>query len=103
MKYVNKKNCIESKSTRNIFRERVLLQDLSHPFIINLKYAFQDDENLFFIIDYAPGGDLRFHLDKNGKIDDITLQMYMAELCLGVRYLHTQYIVHRYVKLTGVT
>lgn len=62
LKYINKKKCIESKSTTNIFRERIILQDVFHPLIINLKFAFQgikvlilDDANLFFIIDYAQG------------------------------------------------
>lgn len=66
-----------------------------HPYVINLKYAFQDDENLFFVIDYAPGGDLRFHLDKNGRVDDASLVIYAAELSTAIEYLHDQNIVHR--------
>jgi serine/threonine kinase 32 len=95
LKYINKKKCIESKSTTNIFRERILLQDLHHSLIINLKFAFQDDANLFFVIDYAQGGDLRFHLDKNGKVDDVSLQIYVAELSSAIAYLHSQRVVHR--------
>jgi serine/threonine protein kinase len=32
---------------------------IDHPFIVNLRYAFQDDENCFFVLDLMLGGDLR--------------------------------------------
>jgi serine/threonine kinase 32 len=45
LKYVIKKSCIERKSTTNVFRERIILQDVCHPLIINLKFAFQGINN----------------------------------------------------------
>jgi hypothetical protein len=35
---------------------------IDHPFIVNLRYAFQDDENCFFVLDLMLGGDLRCEL-----------------------------------------
>jgi len=35
------------------------LLQIDHPFIVNLRYAFQDDENCFFVLDLMLGGDLR--------------------------------------------
>lgn len=32
---------------------------IDHPFVVNLRYAFQDDENCFFVLDLMLGGDLR--------------------------------------------
>lgn len=32
---------------------------VDHPFVVNLRYAFQDDENCFFVLDLMLGGDLR--------------------------------------------
>lgn len=37
----------------------VKLNQIDHPFIVNLRYAFQDDENCFFVLDLMLGGDLR--------------------------------------------
>ena len=34
-------------------------QQIDHPFIVNMRYAFQDDENCFFVLDLMLGGDLR--------------------------------------------
>lgn len=35
------------------------LSQVDHPFVVNLRYAFQDDENCFFVLDLMLGGDLR--------------------------------------------
>lgn len=32
---------------------------IEHPFVVNLRYAFQDDGNCFFVLDLMLGGDLR--------------------------------------------
>lgn len=67
------------KAVANIVQERRLLEEVSpgqnlveenkevdhpggqidHPFVVNLRYAFQDDENCFFVLDLMLGGDLR--------------------------------------------
>ena len=38
---------------------RLTLNQIDHPFIVNMRYAFQDDENCFFVLDLMLGGDLR--------------------------------------------
>ena len=38
--------------------ERNVLTYTSHPFIVGMKYAFQTPEKLFFILDYAAGGNM---------------------------------------------
>ena len=35
------------------------LDQIDHPFVVNMRYAFQDDENCFFVLDLMLGGDLR--------------------------------------------
>jgi len=37
----------------------VKLDQIDHPFIVNMRYAFQDDANCFFVLDLMLGGDLR--------------------------------------------
>jgi hypothetical protein len=32
---------------------------IDHVYVVNLRYAFQDDENCFFVLDLMLGGDLR--------------------------------------------
>jgi serine/threonine kinase 32 len=96
LKYIDKKKCIQKHATQNIFRERMVLQMLNHPYVIGLKYAFQDDENLFMVLDLAEGGDLRCHLDRLKGMKDDTLTIYAAEISYAVNFLHQNQILHRY-------
>jgi serine/threonine kinase 32 len=41
LKYVDKAKCIKSKTAANIVQERLLLEEINHPFIVNMYYAFQ--------------------------------------------------------------
>ena len=47
-----------------------LLKCLKDEYLINALYAFQDRENLYLIMDLISGGDLRFHLIKNGTFSE---------------------------------
>ncbi|KAJ3024314.1 UNVERIFIED_CONTAM: hypothetical protein HDU68_008247 [Siphonaria sp. JEL0065] len=98
LKYINKEACIKMKAVDNIIQERKLLEEIHCPFVCNLRYAFQDDENMFMVIDLKLGGDLRFHLNKMGTLSEDIVQFYMAECALGLMYLHSKHVVHRDLK-----
>ncbi|KAI8637157.1 kinase-like domain-containing protein [Parasitella parasitica] len=86
------------KAVENILSERRLLEHIDYSLIVNLRYAFQDDENLFMVLDLMLGGDLRFHLDRLGSLPENYVQFYAAELALSLNFLHTRNIIHRDLK-----
>lgn len=51
MKYMNKALCLEKDAFRGVIREVDILSSLNHPFIVNLWFSFQDDEEMFMIFD----------------------------------------------------
>ena len=44
--------------------ERYILQNIAHPFLMRLCYAFQSKEKLYMVVDYMAGGELFFWLKK---------------------------------------
>ena len=60
MKYMNKPLIIKKEAVRNVIREMEMLRVLQHPFIVNLWFTFQDEEDMFMVIDLLLGGDLRY-------------------------------------------
>ena len=102
LKYINKAKCIKMRAVSNIIQERRLLEEIDSPFVCNLRYAFQDDENMFMVLDLMLGGDLRFHLDRTGNMSEQVVRFYVAELALGLDYLHRLQIVHRDLKPDNV-
>ena len=57
MKVMAKDRCKEIKSVKN---ELDLLKNMKSDFVINMHYAFQDEENLYLVMDLMEGGDLHF-------------------------------------------
>ncbi|KAI9464543.1 kinase-like protein [Lactarius psammicola] len=98
LKYINKAKCVRMKAVANVIQERRLLEEIDHPFVVNLRYAFQDDENCFFVLDLMLGGDLRFHLDRLTNLPEETVRFHMAELSSALCFLHEKHIMHRDIK-----
>jgi len=89
-------------AVQNIIQERNLLEEINNPFICNLRYAFQDDENMFMVIDLMLGGDLRFHLNRMQTMTEEMVKFYVMEVSSGLAYLHGKHIVHRDLKPDNV-
>ncbi|KAK3807118.1 MAG: kinase-like domain-containing protein [Linnemannia elongata] len=102
LKYINKAKCIRMRAVENIIQERRLLEEVEFSLICNLRYAFQDDENLFMVLDLMLGGDLRFHLERAGPMKEEVVRFYVAELALALDALHSRRIIHRDLKPDNV-
>ncbi|KAJ8094349.1 hypothetical protein PM082_010783 [Marasmius tenuissimus] len=98
LKYINKAKCVKMKAVPNVIQERRLLEEVDHPYIVNLRYAFQDDENCFFVLDLMLGGDLRFHLERLGSLTEEVVRFYVAQLSSALAFLHESGIMHRDIK-----
>lgn len=75
--------------------ERKILEKVSHPFIVKMKYAFQTDKKLFFVLDYCPGGELFFYLSQIGRFKEQAAKFYAANIILAIECLHENGIIYR--------
>ncbi|XP_043346596.1 serine/threonine-protein kinase 32A isoform X2 [Dermochelys coriacea] len=98
MKYMNKQKCVERNEVRNVFKELQIMQGLEHPFLVNLWYSFQDEEDMFMVVDLLLGGDLRYHLQQNVRFQEGTVKLFICELALALDYLQGRHIIHRDMK-----
>lgn len=95
MKYMNKSMCVKKDSVQNVFREVEILMTLDHPFLVNLWFTFQDEEDMFMVVDLLLGGDLRYHIQQNVKFDEMRVKLYICEIALALDYLRKKHILHR--------
>eukprot|EP01135_Chromosphaera_perkinsii_P002545 Nk52_evm61s224 gene=Nk52_evmTU61s224 len=98
MKYMNKEKCISQKAVKNVLNEIKILKNIEHSFIVNLQYAFHDPEDIFMVSDLMMGGDLRFHLNRQGNFTEERVRLYVAEIVEALLYIHPLGIVHRDLK-----
>lgn len=80
--------------------ERAILESVNrHPFVVKLFYAFQDQEKLYLILEYAQGGELFTHLAQERMFTEEVASFYMAEMVLALEHLHTNLgVVYRDLK-----
>jgi serine/threonine kinase 32 len=51
LKYISKAQVIQMEAVRNILRERQIMESLDHAFVVNMRFAFQDDEYMYMCMD----------------------------------------------------
>ncbi|ROT67488.1 putative serine/threonine-protein kinase 32B [Penaeus vannamei] len=98
MKYMNKTQCEARDALSNVFREIEILASLSHPFLVNLWFSFQDEEDMFMVVDLLLGGDLRYHVQQGVQYTDEAVRLYILEVAAALQYLHKRSIIHRDIK-----
>lgn len=101
MKVLQKKVIVQKKEVAHTVGERNILVRTAmadSPFIVGLKFSFQTPTDLYLVTDYMSGGELFWHLQKEGRFDEKRAKFYIAELILALQHLHTNNIVYRDLK-----
>ncbi|CAB4413709.1 unnamed protein product [Rhizophagus irregularis] len=98
MKVLKKVEVVRLKQVEHINSEKSILSQVHHPFIVNLFCTFQDDRNLYMLLEYVIGGELFSHLRKAGRFTNDMTRFYAAEIVLAIEYLHSNDIIYRDLK-----
>lgn len=101
MKVLSKKVIVQKKEIQHTIGERNILvrtATTESPFIVGLKFSFQTPADLYLVTDYMSGGELFWHLQKEGRFEENRAKFYIAELILALRHLHQHDIVYRDLK-----
>lgn len=101
MKVLQKKVIVQKKEVAHTVGERNILVRTAmeeSPFIVGLKFSFQTPTDLYLVTDYMSGGELFWHLQKEGRFNEERAKFYIAELILALQHLHMHDIVYRDLK-----
>ena len=98
MKILKKRVIEDNKQRLHTITERKVLENSQCLFIVKLCYAFQTPTKLYMVMEYMNGGELFFHLSKEGTFSEIRAKFYIGEILLGLHYLHSNGIIYRDLK-----
>ena len=69
---------------------------------MNRKGLFQDDNNVYILMEYLQGGELFSHLRKAEKFDEELAKFYVAEIASALSVMGSLHIVYRDLKPENV-
>jgi serum/glucocorticoid-regulated kinase 2 len=95
MKIIRKSYIVERAEVTHTLAERNVLAQIRHPFIVPLIYSFQSSEKLYLVLAFINGGELFYHLQKEGRFSEDRAKFYVAELFTALECLHSFNIIYR--------
>ena len=88
----------ENKVKQALAEKNILAKLKDHPGIVSLHYTFQDEESLYFALEYCTNGEFLGLIRALGQFTHDLAQFYAAELVNILEYMHGQGVMHRDLK-----
>ncbi|XP_028042605.1 RAC serine/threonine-protein kinase [Bombyx mandarina] len=102
MKILKKHLIIQKDEVAHTITENRVLKKTKHPFLTALRYSFQTADRVCFVMEYANGGELFFHLSRERSFTEDRTRFYGAEIVSALGYLHSEGIIYRDLKLENL-
>ncbi|KAJ1570055.1 hypothetical protein HK096_003961, partial [Nowakowskiella sp. JEL0078] len=94
IKVLKKADMIAKNQVTNVKAERMILTQIDSPYVVKLFFSFQTKDNLYLVMEYLNGGDCASLVKGVGNLDEKWAKQYIAEVVLGLEFLHARGIVH---------
>ncbi|KAG0142883.1 hypothetical protein CROQUDRAFT_724875 [Cronartium quercuum f. sp. fusiforme G11] len=98
MKTIRKAHIVSRSEVTHTLAERTVLGQVNNPFIVPLKFSFQNSEKLYLVLSCINGGELFHHLQKEGRFSEERSRLYAAELLCALEHLHAYDVIYRDLK-----
>ncbi|CAF0781439.1 unnamed protein product [Rotaria sp. Silwood1] len=95
LKILFKAQLKNSKMEQQVKREIEIQSNLKHPNILRLYGFFHDEQRIYLLLEYAPGGELYRRMQTEKILRESEAAGYVYQLCNALNYLHTKRVIHR--------
>ncbi|CAJ2673860.1 serine/threonine-protein kinase CBK1-like protein [Trifolium pratense] len=98
MKKLKKSEMLRRGQVEHVKAERNLLAEVDSNCIVKLYCSFQDDEYLYLVMEYLPGGDMMTLLMRKDILTEDEARFYVGETVLAIESIHKHNYIHRDIK-----
>ncbi|OAE31378.1 hypothetical protein AXG93_3789s1190 [Marchantia polymorpha subsp. ruderalis] len=98
MKKLKKSEMLRRGQVEHVKAERNLLAEVDSNCIVKLYCSFQDDEYLYLIMEYLPGGDMMTLLMRKDTLTEDEARFYVGQAVLAIESIHKHNYIHRDIK-----
>ncbi|CAD8087441.1 unnamed protein product [Paramecium primaurelia] len=100
-KIISKKS-LSQTDISNLRNEINIQSKLTHPNIVAMVEAFEDNEYLYMLLEYCNGGCLFTNIQLSGPLREDKALQYFVKIVKAVQYLHSKNVLHRDIKLSNL-
>jgi serine/threonine kinase 38 len=98
MKKLKKSEMLRRGQVEHVKAERNLLAEVDSNCIVKLYCSFQDEEYLYLIMEYLPGGDMMTLLMRKDTLTEYEARFYVGQAVLAIESIHKHNYIHRDIK-----
>ncbi|CAM8974627.1 hypothetical protein QQ045_028759 [Rhodiola kirilowii] len=98
LKIMDKKFIMKENKTAYVKMERIVLDQLNHPGIVQLCFTFQDTFSIYMGLESCEGGELFDQITRKGRLSEDEARFYAAEVVDTLEYIHSMGLIHRDIK-----
>lgn len=98
IKVIDKEKVRKAGIMDHIKREISVMRLVRHPNIVHLYEVMATKTKIYFVMEYAKGGELFNKVASNGKLPEHLARKYFHQLIDAVHFCHTRGVYHRDLK-----
>ncbi|KAM3131653.1 hypothetical protein pb186bvf_016184 [Paramecium bursaria] len=98
LKCISKQQIVEQHLEKHLAQEKSVLQAINFPLMMHYYRSFQDNNYIFFLVQYIRGMELFDVIREIGLLNTFDSQFYVGSLILCIEYLNKQQIIYRDIK-----
>ena len=98
LKCMRKQQVVATKQQAHVLNEKRILASMDHPFILRLIATYQDEGELYMLLEIGSGGELFSLLAKKAPLPDAHARFYAASVVSIFTYMHGLKVVYRDLK-----
>ncbi len=97
IKKLLKKKIAQMKVEQHLLRQIKIQSFLKHRHLTSIYGFFNDETYVYLILQIMPDGSL-MQVKKKRKVSEAETSSYIRQICQGLKYMHTEDIIHRDIK-----
>jgi polo-like kinase 1 len=99
VKVIPKNGLIKPRAKQKLITEIKIHKSLNHPNIVQFQHYFEDLDNVYLLLEMCHNQSLNELIKRRKRLSDIEVQCYMLQIVKALKYLHSNRVIHRDLKL----